>query len=381
MQEQKLEAAEVINGVITPELIIRYLTKLQDPAPTTSVLHTRTPIIRNLLLEAGISTDQIASRFLGTRSPAVLLDSPRKIWFDAHSDQPTYIPPITNENTFNIVPICAHSPKEAAAYPEHPASVLRFNSQQQIYEVISTGVIGTHVKTRQPYYTATTKPQNGFISGTDRIVYTPNFALDQETGLASGNMDNAAGITVSIAAIHALVELAKRRNTQVSAFGVGWIFPDEEEGLPQASAFFAREARRIIHRTPVDVLPKVIVNIDGHDTIRDADPQPLAVYSSFVSNGKGPILPPDVYLEVAEFLQRLTGYGVAVQPTEAVGRLSRSDDAGLMEVHNQIIPVGYLVRDAHHNKGIATVNIEGLVNTAKTIAWIASKWGVTKSEF
>jgi hypothetical protein len=321
----------------------------------------------------GVPADQFTPRLFGTRSPAALMNSPKKLWFSAHSDQPTYIPPLTSASSFSITPICAHRPRGTGLpYPEWPAVVLRFDPKQHRYTVISTGTIGTDEGTLKPYYTAATKPRISFSPGYDRITYAPPFTVDRGTGLAYGNMDNAAGIAVSLAAIHALVAIAQLRNDPISQLEAGWIFPDEEEGLPENPAFFAREARRIIHRTPLSWLPGVIIDVDGHDMIGDDDPGHHAVYGAIVSGGKGPVVPADVYTTYDEFLQQLETYGVSVKQTEAIpAALSRSDDVGLMEVHDQMISIGYLIRDPHHNRGIATTNIEGLVHTAKALAWIA----------
>ena len=373
--ERRLMTADVINSVITTERVIEYLKELQDPAPTTGVLHTRTLKLQQLLAGMGVPTGQFIPRLFGTRSPAALINSPKKLWFTAHSDQPTYIPPITSDSSFGITPICAHRPRGAGLpYPEWPAIVLRFDPKLQQYTVVSTGTIGTDEETLKPIYTAATKPKAGFMPGTDRITYAPKFSIDRGTGLTHGNMDNAAGIAASLAAIHALVILAKQRGDPISRIDAGWIFPDEEEGLPEDPAFFAREARRIIHRTPVSWLPGVIIDIDGHDTIGDDDPGPYAVYGATVSGGKGPIVPADIYTRFDEFLRQLASHGVSVRHTEAIpASLSRSDDVGLMEVHDQIMSVGYLIRDPHHNRDIATVHIEGLVHTAKVLAWIAAE--------
>ena len=373
--EQRLKTAEVINRVITTKQVIEYLKELQDPAPTTGVLHTRTLKLQQLLTDMGVPADQFTPRLFETRSPAAFTNSPKRLWFSAHSDQPTYIPPLTSDSSFSIMPICAHRPRGAGSpYPEWPAVVLRFDPKQHRFAVISTGTIGTDEETLKPYYTASTKPKTGFMPGYDRITYAPVFSVDQRTGLARGNMDNAAGIAASLAAIHALVVLTQQRGDPISQIDAGWIFPDEEEGLPEDPAFFAREARRIIHRTPLSWLPGVIIDIDGHDTIGDEYPGPHAVYGATVSGGKGPIVPSDVYTRFDEFLRQLASYGVSVSQTEAIpASLSRSDDVGLMEVHDQIISVGYLIRDPHHNRDIATVHIEGLVHTAKALAWIAAE--------
>lgn len=372
--EHRLQAAEVINNVITIERVSGYLEALQDPAPTTGVLYTRAPKLQALLIEMGLPADQFTPRLFGTRSPAALISSPKKLWFSAHSDQPTYIPPLTSASSFSIAPICAHRPRGAGLpYPEWPAVVLRFDPKRHSYTVISTGAIGTDEGTLKPYYVAATKPKAGFLPGYDRITYAPPYTVDRQTGLARGNLDNAAGMAAALAAIHALVVLVQQRGNPVSQIEAGWIFPDEEEGLPENPAFFAREARRIIHRTPLSWLPEVIIDVDGHDMSGDDDPGPHAVYGAIVSGGRGPTVPPDVYARFDEFLRQLAADGVSASPTEAIpASLSRSDDVGLMEVHDQLMSVGYLIRDPHHNRGLATVHIEGLVHTARALAWIAA---------
>ena len=111
--------------------------------------------------------------------------------------------------------------------------------------------------------------------------------------------------------------------------------------------------------------------------IGDEQPGPHAVYCATVSGGKGPIVPSDVYARFDEFLRQLSSCGVSVCQTEAIpASLSRSDDVGLMEVHDQIMSVGYLIRDPHHNLDMATVHIEGLVQTAKALAWIAAEFHI-----
>lgn len=373
--EDREKIAEIINAVIIPKTIMANLEALQPPAPSGTVLHTRTPIIKELLLESGVPSEQISSRFLDTRSPAVLFENNRpSLWFSAHSDQPTYLLPPTNETAFNIIPINAHRPKKiGSSFPEFPAVVLRYKPRKNIYEVVSEGIIGTQ-DDMKPYYNAHTKPKGGFSSGYDRIVYAPPFTFNESTRLVTGNLDNAAGIAASIVTIKALVQIAQQNGMGIQDFDLGIIFPDEEEGLEHDPAYFARGSRRIIHRAAAqNLLPEIVVNIDGHDTFGDNLPGKAAVYGAYISEGKGPIVPPDIYAVFDRLLRKLTEVGVTTEKTELVGKVSRSDDAGIMEVADQIIPVGYQVRDPHHNKGLATANIDGLTNTAKALAWITTE--------
>lgn len=373
-EEERNVTAAIINEEVTPDRILASLEELHDAlAPSGTVLYTRTPVIERQVWDAGIRPSEFTTQFLGTRSPAVLLNYPKNIWFTPHSDQIGYVPPFTNETTFDITPIAAHRPTGDGPYPEFPASVLRFTGQG--YEIISQGVIGTEAKDMKPYYVASTKPKDGFLPGYDRIAYTPAFVYDKETGLIQANNDNAAGVTATIVALGALKKIADARGIKMRDMGFGVVFPDEEEGLPESSAYFSREARRIAHRMPTEDLPEYIVDVDGHDTLGDEDPGDFATYASIVSGGKGAIVPPDVYAGLDQFLQGLRQHGVDTRPVEGWGTVSRSNDVGWMEVSGQVIPVGYLGRDPHHNKGISTTNVEGLVNTAKAIAWIAAEGG------
>lgn len=365
--ERISHAAELIDSVITAETIYSILKMLQEPAPSTTVLHTRTPILKLLVSEAGVNSDEFDPRFLGTRSPAVLLRGRQSYWFSAHADTISYVAPEpTNERSFPVLPNCAHRPLVTR---EFPAAVLRWSTALRGYERISAGVIGSDNQMK-PYYTASSKPRDGFVPS-DRIVFTPTLTLDSATGLVAGNMDNAAGLAVCVASLRALSEVARARNISLDDFRVGFVFPDEEEGLADDPAYFGRGARRIGHRAAAGgILPDTIVNVDGHDT---SYPQPVVRYAAYVSGNKGTVVPPDVYADFEFFLQGLAPYGVVPRMTEAGARVSRSDDAGFMEVHDQIMPVGYDVSDPHFNDKPPTANLDGLVQTAKAITWIAAE--------
>lgn len=115
-----------------------------------------------------------------------------------------------------------------------------------------------------------------------------------------------------------------------------------------------------------------IINVDGHDS---NSPQPVVRYAAYVSGNKGPVVPPDVYADFEMFLMELEPFGVISQMTEDGATVSRSDDAAHMEVIDEIIPIGYDVRDPHFNDGQPTANLQGLVNTAKAVAFIAAEMG------
>lgn len=379
---------EITERVITPEQVYEYLQALHSPAPTDTFLYTRAlSIVDCLTNEVGITKSDIIPCFLGTYSLAVFLDQRalgcdhhdylrKPIWFVAHGDQPTYLferptRPDAGVKT-DIMPRCAHRPiKLGDEFPVFPAVVLRYSGQR--YEVINEGEIGTREIERggsivlQPHYVTQEVPQDGFFPS-DRIAYNPQLLFNQETRLVSGNMDNAAGVAACIAAINAFNEIAKEvYRIGPSWFNVGFVISEGEEGLPDDPAYFAQEARRFIHLT--ERTPSLVINVDGHDT---EYPPSTALYGAYVSRCKGATVSPSLYCEFNGLVESLRRYGVELQQTEAIEQssLSRSDCAAIME-KTYPISLGYGVCDPHHNRGLARVNMDGLVNLAKAITWIA----------
>lgn len=378
---------KITEQLITPEQLLIDLQALQPPAPSGTVLYTRTPIIRRLLIEAGVSSLEMRDDFLNSGSPAVFLNTrdihedpiysgalPKTLWFDAHSDQPGYVfPKPTNDKELDILPICAHRPTDVTT--KFPAVVLRYDPEKRQYQVASEGIIGTRdEKNLQPYYKSVTGvPEDGFNPGLDRIAYNVPLVANLETRLITGNMDNAAGVAACIAAIRAFTKIVKNNFNGASPefFNVGWVFPDYEEGLPSETLAFSKGARQIVGNLGNQIpVPGIVINIDGHDT---PNPPSVALLGSYVSKGKGAIVSPDTYAEITQFLGYLKDYGINTLTTESVNgaSLSRSDDPAWAGRVRDVVPLGYGVCDPHHNKGMATVNIDSLVNLAKIMTWMA----------
>ncbi len=401
-RERRLGASfiEVTDQLITPEIILGNLQALQDPAPTSTIAYTRTPIIRGLLESGGINPLSITDNFLESESPAVFLDVrepyedvvppndtfSKGIWINAHGDQPAYlIPRPTSDGEFDIMPICAHRPKVTAEiasgvrnFPEFPGVILRFDPRQGRYITVNKGTIGTRdSKTTEPFYRSSTRPpKGGFLPEYDRIAYQPPFAFDPESGLVSGNIDNAGGVAACIAAIIAFAKIAREHfHIDPAYFNIGWVFPDFEEGLPESADYFARSARRIIHQTGGRIkTPHTVYICDGHDT---PNPPEAALYGAYVSRGRGAVSSPHNYFELDRIMGEVKRFGIETQRSESVtgASLSRSDDPAYFEKVTDIRPVGYGVRDPHHNDGLATANISSLVNLARVMTWIAVKSG------
>lgn len=250
---------------------------------------------------------------------------------------------------------------------EARAIVMRYDPVATRYLTVSFGRVGTD-ENGDPIYTADDMPEGGFVPGYDRVALSPDFVFDRNTRRVAGNMDNAAGVAVCLAAIRGIVELATMTGESPDEFGMGFIFPGQEEGPPSESAFFAREARRIAHRASLEFLPDAVINVDGHDS---QSPGRTARYGAYVSSLKGPVLPPDVYAELDQVMNELAAFGIDARPTEADASISRSDEPAFMEVIGNILSIGYDILSPHFDAGTPTVHLDGLVNTARALAWLA----------
>jgi hypothetical protein len=369
--------AEVIHRIITPEEMLRVFSGLQDPAPSGSEQLTRTPVLRELLEGVNVPLDSFDVNFAGSRSPAILLATPQKLWVSAHSDTISFgVRHRTNLTSVKLMPFAAHRPVELKNFHtrEFPAAVLRYDTRTRGYERISEGVIGYHDgKDMVPYYNAATKPKTGFNPGLDRFVFTPTMQYDFETGLLQGNVDNAAGLAVCILVLKTLTVLARENGIDVRDFPVGFVFPGQEEGSPDQNATFARGARQIIKNTRVEDLPQTIIEVDEQDTIGNYPVSTSALLAPFVSEGRGVILSPQDFGEFSRFLRSLSRMGVSVKSSDSAHtNVSRSNDPAYMERIPGIIPVGYGGRWPHFNDGMPQANLTGLVNNAKAIACIAA---------
>ncbi len=353
--------AELVKATITPELVLSFLKALQAPAPSGTVEETRMPILRALSGEVGISDKKFDGHYLGTNSPAIVLNEHPNLVVSAHSDQPSYrIPQPTAENAFVLEPNFAHRPTTDTQFS---GSVIR-RTPKGVYEVISTGTIfGTKDSAR---YEGKVKDKVEFNPGLDRVVFTQEMIYDPETRLVSGNIDNAAGDAVLLASLAGVIAIRNREGSKLKHTGTVLVLPDEEEGVPVESGTFARGARKLAPRLQrISQKNTTILNFDGHDMTQ---PSAEAIYAAYSSAGKGATTYPPLYQDVSHFAEALGSVGIALVPSEGKAKVSRSDDPAYGAVFDKIILAGYGVTDPHHNEGLPTAHLDSLVNAAHFIA-------------
>lgn len=365
--EQIKEATERI----TPEKVLGILKPLSERlAASGTVSLTRGPLIAEFWGDSSVGSQRGFHLFTIAENLVINPGGEKKL-FAAHGDQISYlVPQETQEGETELVPFCAH---RASPGKEYNGLVLRYSKKEEGLKVtrqmepIAQGKIGTTEK-GLPYFTGggSLPP----LRTGDRVVY--NYPVEAKGDLLSGNLDNAAGMATCLAAALTMKEIAQEAKVNFRDLEVSFIFTDEEEGPPASNATFGRGLRRYLRRT--NQYPKMMVNIDGHDVRISEESDRGALYASFVSGGKGPVVPPQLYVPFRNFMEGLKKEGVRSATTESVGRVSRSDDVAMMEVDPNVLILGYGTENCHFNEAVPTANLSDLVDLSKAIVWTALKF-------
>lgn len=271
------------------------------------------------------------------------------------------MPQNTAQGEVELIPLCAH---RASPDGKYDALVLRYIEKDGgVLEVVTEGKIGT-AENQIPFFAG-----GGSIPALqigDRVIY--NYPVQNEEGTLRGTLDNAAGMAACLAAFKTIMEIAEEVKISFEDLGLSVVFTDEEEGVPASNATFARGMRRFL-RNKETAHPRLMINVDGHDTETSNHG---ALYASAVSKGKGIIVPPQLYVPFEDFMHGLKQqYCVNNTATELAGSVSRSDDVAMMEVSPNVLICGYATQNPHFNTDIPTANLSDLVHLSKAIVWTA----------
>jgi hypothetical protein len=376
------EVGKIIRETLTREHLHRLFSRLQQPIPSGTELHTAPPAIRILLDELKVPVQTFTADILGLEFPALFMGNRAPdMLFAAHADEISYIVPRpTNRLELgpdNLVPNFAHRPQPGnrAASPQgYPAAVVRWCGPARGYQVVGSGTIHWTAEDIRPGCTLTAlegTPESG-----DRIVYAPPVVLDQGTGLLTGKVDNRGGVAACIAMCDALTRIAGHLGVPPVSFQVGVLFPGQEEGtIGKDGAIelaFSRDSRAAgMSMAVAGLLPRAWINVDGHDI---DPPAASGLYTPIVSEARGTVVPPHVLSQYREFFETLAQeWGIDMRQTpELGGTVSRSDDSGMLGViPKRIIPFGFSVRNPHYNAGLPTTHIDSLVQLASALTWLA----------
>lgn len=385
------DVASIIGETITREHMFDLFHRLHFPAPSGTELYTASPAIRALLENLQVPLNTFNANFQDLEFPALFAgEAPLDLLFVAHSDEISYI--VTRSGggleigQDNLVANFAHRPAQnisGSSVQAYPAAVVRWCGHEAGYRVVGTGKIHWTADDIRPW--CSLDSLDGTPATGDRIVYEPPVVLDSETGLVTGKADDRAGMAACIAMCEALTKIARHLDLDPAAFMAGVIFPGQEEGTIGAGGdtefAFARDSRAVgLSMAASSTLPRAWINIDGHEV----DPlAPVGLYTCVVSEARGTVVPPHRLSPYSDFFNRLhheRGLNMA-QTTELGGRVSRSDDNGVLGViPKRAVPIGFSIRDPHYNGGLPTTNIDSVVQLTVALTWLAVAFrGVRRS--
>ncbi|MBC7633610.1 hypothetical protein [Aeromicrobium sp.] len=202
----------------------------------------------------------------------------------------------------------------------------------------------------------------------DRICLASELACDRSTGLVTGSLDNAAGVTAALLAASVLAEV-----------GVPFtlILTDEEEGPSGASSqTISRGAARYFHRSQLQDAPlTVAIDIHGVPARDEEDVRGHAVpwgasLAEFSSHGRGSVAPPQLYAAARDFLCKGNSIVDGVRPNSG-GYVPRSDDVVAMTHTNRVLVLGYPGANRHFDRGLPSANLHDLMQLARALVALA----------
>jgi len=319
-------------------------------APSQTVSYTRALAIQQLLPKLGLEAYLFDPDYAHTGNALLTLGarSP-KILFLAHADEFSYlVGPEVGDGIWSLTPYCSDRTEI-----DYHAVALRYRPASGRLETAATGLISRDNPERAPYFVA----QAGSLQPGDRVIY--RHPLSQVADAIQGSLDNAAGVTACLLAVLALSRLAPQAT-------VAFAFTDEEEGPPVYNTTFARGARRLLRRLP---MPDLCVNVDGHNLSTWCKLGQGAVFTEQTGQGRGAVVPPQVYARFKRMAADMTAQGVRL--TENLGYVSRSDEVACLEMTPNILLLGYPLRDPHFNQGVPAISLADLLDLGQAIFWTA----------
>lgn len=358
---------ERLDNVVTKVRAFNCFKSIADVSgPTLTVSHTRGPIVRQIIESAqqeGLCTGRltIETNFKSTGNVALSigLQPAKPAWAMAHLDNISFLTGAYADGRYSLTPFC--DPRQTPG--RRPAHALVYDYAQGSVSVAADGFL---------WYEDDSSGPNGHFFETEvadlplatRVVYQSKAEWDQESGMVTGNIDNAFGCAGLVLA--ALV---------LSQWDVQSLFllTDEEEGVVvPGPAAFSRGANRLLYRMPPSEFPSLITISDHHEEVAELMVGRLdlsrfgegALFGAFASGTKGGVTPPRLLAHqraIAEYLNDRS-----IQLHENSGYISRSDCVTAMMATPNVSLIGYPGAYSHFID-TPRAHIDDLVNLAKTL--------------
>jgi hypothetical protein len=320
-------------------------------SPTLTVSRVQGPLVESLLANTNVKVDR-SLRKSGTIG-LTIGQEPAPIWLSGHADICSYLTSPWDGSHYPLTPFCmprarpGRRPAVALAPPQHGGPLTRLAEG----EMVTTDDGKTFFAT----------PERGLPAWT-RVVYHLEATWDQESDEIHGYIDNQATCAALILAARVLSQY------DVNAL---LLLNDEEEGpVDKGNQGFSRAMRRLLHRTPHDQLPEMVIVSDGHmpPSIAPDDDAAIfghgALYGGLSSGARGAVVPPQLIQFARELAPELATHSIKF--SENSNYISRSDDISAMQYTQNVMLIGVAGTSAHFDL-TPTMNCTDLVNLTKTL--------------
>ncbi len=337
-----------------------YFTRFQalsdNYAPTLTVSRVQGPLVESLLADrVGPASQVTVSQSLrGSGTIGVTVGAePAPIWLSGHADVCSYLTGPWDGAAYPLTPFCMTraAPGRRAAMaldaPRGRGALARLAEGEMVTD--EAGAVRFETERRDlPLWT--------------RVVHHLPASWDRATDEIHGFIDNQGTCAALLLAAEVL------SHYKVNAV---LLLNDEEEGpVDKGNQGFSRALTRLLHRTPAELLPEVVVVSDVHEQesrLRAGIPTLFgagALYSGVASGARGSVVPPQLVAFTRELSAALAPYGVKL--TENDGYVSRSDDISAMKYTQNVSLIGFAGIYPHFDK-TPTSRCGDLVQLTKTL--------------
>ncbi|MCA9916586.1 MAG: hypothetical protein KC445_01480 [Anaerolineales bacterium] len=343
---------EQMEAEITAVSYFNLFKQLSDNySPTLTVSRVQGPLVESLLAGSNVKVDRNLRK--SGSIGLTIGQEPAPIWLSGHADICSYLTGPWDGTGYPLTPFCmprarpGGRPAVALGTPENGGALARLAEGEMVTTEAGDTVFATQ-ETDLPPWT--------------RVVYHLAATWDQESDKIHGYIDNQATCAALI--------LATRVLSQYNV-NVLLLLNDEEEGpVDKGNQGFSRAMRRLLHRTPHNQLPDMVIVSDGHmpPGIDPDDDSSFvggqgALLGGLSSGGRGAVVPPQLIQFARELAPELAVQGIKL--SENPGYISRSDDISAMQYTQNVMLIGFAGTSSHFDL-TPTMHCHDLVHLTKT---------------
>lgn len=350
-----------LDEMVTRQAYFEVFKQLSDNySPTLTVSRVQGPRVEELAQKGAGSQSplQVAHNARGSGSITVSVGSePAPVWLSGHADICSYLTGERAEQSrqgrYPLAPFCMHR-----AGPGRRAAVALASPQGAgPLQHIAYGDMVTEEDGRIFFETEA----RDLLPWT-RVVHHLPASWDEQSDVFHGFIDNQGTCAALI--------LAARVLSHYEA-NVMLVLNDEEEGpVDKGNQGFSRALRRLLHRTPHEQLPRLVVVGDVHQQESHLSDQSEtqfgqgALFSGMASGARGAVVPP----QILDFNRRLASALAErdIKLTENPAYVSRSDDVSAMQYTQNIALIGFPGLYAHFDR-TPEARCGDLVHLTKTL--------------